>query len=68
MFVLLCSLMKKLAVFFWPSVMPLISTMFRSCAVLYPEQGTLYHERDTFDFSQGHMTKNQPMAVPVLVE
>ena len=38
---------------------------------MYPEQGTIaqmYHDRDnrdTFDFSQGHVTKNQPMAVPV---
>ena len=23
-----------------------------------------YHDRDTCDFSQGYMTKNQPMAVP----
>ena len=27
-----------------------------------------YHDQDTFDFSQGHVTNNQPMAVPVLVE
>ena len=25
----------------------------------------MHHDRDTFDFSQGHVTKNQPMAVPV---
>ena len=25
----------------------------------------IYHDRDTFDFSQGHVNKNQPMAVPV---
>ena len=25
----------------------------------------LYHDRDTFDFSQDHVTKNQPMVVPV---
>ena len=25
----------------------------------------LYHDQDTFDFSQGHVTKNQPVAVPV---
>ena len=24
----------------------------------------MYHERDKFDFSQGHVTKNQPMVVP----
>ena len=34
---------------------------------MYPERGTaqMYHDRDKFDFSQGHVTKNQPMAVPV---
>ena len=25
----------------------------------------LYYYRDTFEFSQGHVTKNQPMAVPI---
>ena len=25
----------------------------------------MYHDQDTFDFSQGQVTKNQPMAVPV---
>ena len=25
----------------------------------------MYHDRDTFDFSQGHVIKNQPTAVPV---
>ena len=25
----------------------------------------MYHDRDIFDFGQGHMTKNQPMADPV---
>ena len=25
----------------------------------------MYHDRDTFDFSQGHVTLNQPMEVPV---
>ena len=32
------------------------------------ERGTIaqiYHDRDTFHFIQGHVTKNQPMAVPV---
>ena len=30
----------------------------------------MYHDRDTFDFSQsqGHVINNQPMAVPFLVE
>ena len=25
----------------------------------------MYHDWDTFDFSQGHVTKNEPVAVPV---
>ena len=25
----------------------------------------MYHDQDTFDFSQGHVSKNRPMAVPV---
>ena len=57
----------KLAVFSPPFVRSL-STMLWSRAVMYPERGTIaqmYHERDTFDFSQGHVTKNQPMEVPV---
>ena len=38
--------------------------------LLYPERGTiseLYHNRDIyiFEFSQDHVTKNQPVAVPV---
>ena len=36
-----------------------------------PERGTIaqmYLDQDTFDFSQAHVTKNQPMAVPCLVE
>ena len=35
---------------------------------MYPERGTIaqmYHEQDTFDFSQGHVAKNQPIAVSV---
>jgi len=42
--------------------------MVWSRAVMYPERGTIaqiYHARDTFDFSQDYVTKNQPMAVPV---
>ena len=35
---------------------------------MYPEQGTfaqMYHDWDVFDFSQGHVTKNEPKAFPV---
>ena len=35
---------------------------------MYPERDTIaqmYLDRDTFDLSQGHVTKNQPMAVHV---
>ena len=27
----------------------------------------LYPGRDTFEFGQGHVTKNQPMTVPILL-
>ena len=33
-------------------------------AVMYPAWGTIpqtYHNRDSFDFNQGHVTKNKPM-------
>ena len=33
---------------------------------LYPERGTvaqMYHDRDAFEFVQGHVSKNQPIAV-----
>ena len=57
---------KKTSSVFPPSLMPL-STMPSSCAVMYHEWDTLLNvsRSDTFDFSQGHVTKNQPMAVPV---
>ena len=45
-----------------------LSTMLWSRAVMYPKQATfaqMYHDWDTFDFSQGHVTKNEPMAAPV---
>ena len=61
MFVQLFSLTKmKLAVFFSPSL-----NHFPPCfdlVLLYPKRGTiaqLYHDRDTFEFSKGHVTKNQ---------
>ena len=35
---------------------------------MYPKWGTIaqmYHDWDIFDFSQDHVTKNQPKAVPL---
>ena len=35
---------------------------------MYPQQDTIakmYRDHCTFDFSQGHVTKNQSMTVPV---
>ena len=57
---------QDLAVFFPPSVIPL-STMPWSHTAMYHEWGhcLMYHDQDTFDFSQCHVTKNEPMAVPV---
>ena len=46
----------------------LTSRHFPSCFDYVVERGTIaqiYHDRDTFHFIQGHVTKNQPMAVPV---
>ena len=42
--------------------MPL-SIILRALVVMYPKWGTIaqiYHNQDTFDFSPGHGTKNQP--------
>ena len=37
------------------------------CSVSRAGFAQMYHDRDTFDFSQGHVTRNQPLAVPVLL-
>ena len=45
-----------------------MSRHFPPCFDPVLERGTIaqmYHDRDTFDFIQGHVTKNQPMTVPV---
>ena len=45
-----------------------MSRHFPPCFDPVFERGTIaqmYHDRDTFDFIQGHVTKNQPMTVPV---
>ena len=72
MFVLLCSFTKKKAGSVFPDF---CHTTFHHALIgylRYPEKGTIaqmYHDRDTYDSSQGHVTKNKPiMAVPVLVE
>ena len=46
----------------------LMSRHFPPCFDYVVERGTIaqiYHDRDTFHFIQGHVTENQPMAVPV---
>ena len=55
-------------VFVFSFFFPPLSTMLWSRTVMYPERRTIaqtYHDRDTFDFSRGYVTKNQPVAVPV---
>ena len=40
----------------------------RAVMYMYPERGRIaemHHDRDTFEFSQGHVTRNQESAVPV---
>ena len=65
---LLCSFTKKkTGSVFPPSVTPLSDHASITCCDI-SEVGycfKMYHDRDTFDFSQGHLIKNQPMAVPV---
>ena len=42
----------------------------QSCAVLFGARATtaqLYPGRDTFEFDQGYVTKNQPVTVLVLL-
>ena len=68
MFVLLSSFQKVKNGSVFPAYCHASSTMLWSRAVMYPEQGAIaqmYHNRDRFDLCQGHVTKNQPMAVPV---
>ena len=71
MFVLLtvdCSFTKKKTGSVFPSFChatfhhALITCCNQSRAGYDPAQ--IYHDRDTFDFIQGHVTKNQPVAVP----
>ena len=70
MFVLLCSFTKKETGSVFPTFYicteggenTASSTLLWSHAVMYPEWGTIlfaqmYHDRDTFDFSQDHVTK-----------
>ena len=68
MFVLLCSFTEKKT----GSVFPIFChTTFHHALITFCNVswgGThclMYHDQDTFDFRQHHMTKNQPMAVPV---
>ena len=66
MFKLLCSFTKKNA----GSVFPAFRhTTFHhaliTCCNVARAGYFAYWDWDTFDFSQGHVTKNQPMAVPV---
>ena len=46
----------------WQCFSLLLSRQFPAC---FDHVRVMYHDRDTFDSSQGHVTKNQPVAVPV---
>ena len=68
MFVLLCSFTKKKTGSVFPSFCHATFYHALMFIVMYPERDTIaqmYHDRDSFYFIQGHVTKNQPMAVPV---
>ena len=68
---LLCSFTKKKTGRTWQYFSRLLSRHFLPCfdhvlqCIPSGVHCLMYHDRDTFDFSQGHVTKNQPMAVPV---
>ena len=46
----------------WQRFSRLLSRQFPAC---FDHVRVMYHDQETFDSSQGHVTKNQPMAVPV---
>ena len=70
---LLCSFTKKKTSRTWQCFSRLLARHFQNAliACCYVSRAQLVQmsrdrdNRDTFDFSQGHVTKNQPMAVPV---
>ena len=62
MFVLLGLFTKKKTGSVFPAFCP--ATFHHAC-IPSGVHCLMYHDRDTFDFSQAHATKNQPMAVPV---
>ena len=70
---LLCSFTKKKTGRTWQYFSRLLSRHFPPCfdhvlqCIPSGIHCLMYHDRDTFDFSQDHVTKNQPMAVPVLL-
>ena len=69
--VLLCSFMKKKTGRTWRCFFRLLSRHFPPCfdhvlqCIPSGIHRLMYHDRDTFDFSQGHVTKNKPITVPV---
>ena len=70
MFVLLSSFPKVKNGSVFPAFCHARSTMLWSRVVMYPKRGTIaqmYHDRNTVHLilCQDHVTKNQPMAVPV---
>ena len=67
---LLCSFTEKKNGRIWGCFSRLLSCHFPPCfdhmLLCSPNRVhcLMYHDRDTSDFSQGHVTKNQPVAVP----
>ena len=59
---LLCLFMKKKTGRVFPAF---CHTTFHHACILRGIHCLMYHDRDTFDFNQGHVAKNQLMAVPV---
>ena len=70
MFVLLCSFTKKKTGSVFPASCHTtfhhaLNTCCNVSRAEYKINAQMYHDWDTFDFSQSHVTKNQTMAVPV---
>ena len=69
MFVLLCLFMKKKTGSVFPAFCNATfhhAKLITCCNVSRAGYiiAQMYDDRDTFDYTQGHVTKNQPMAVP----
>ena len=62
---LLCSFKKEKTGSIFPTFYITFHHALITCCNVAQAGYIAYHYQDTFDFSQGHVTKNQPMTVRV---